>query len=55
MTHPPLIWDHWYTTNYAGIDPKKALCTFAHVDAPPCGQPRDQHGNVFSNSVVSDA
>lgn len=49
MTHPPFISDHPYTTNYAGLDPAKALCTFAHIDAPQCGKPKDRHLNAPSN------
>lgn len=50
MTHPPLISDHPYTTNYAGLDPARQLCTFAHIDAPQCGKPKDRHLNAPSNS-----
>lgn len=41
MTH--LINDHRYTTDYAGIDPVKALCTFQIAPNESCLAPKDQH------------
>jgi thymidylate synthase (FAD) len=38
MSRPHLINDHRYTTDYAGIDPAKALCQFED-----CQKPKDQH------------
>lgn len=43
MTRPHLINNHRYTTDYAGLDPAKALCQYREAWGPECGAPKSDH------------